>query len=364
MIVVGAGPAGALLAYELASRSLDVCLIERETLPRYKPCGGGLQVKAAKLLPFDVSEVVEKTTYGVVVTHNSRRPVRMTYPRPLVHMVMRDRFDYLLVRQAARRGSIVIPGERVVKYSEKPSGVAVETASGLGLEALILVGADGASGIVGRLAGLDQGYSYGIAVESEVEPGPESTTLEEGLMAIDLGSLPGGYRWAFPKKDGLSIGAGAPARAGRLLGASMDDWLAHWGSPGARRTSHLLKFRTGARPPVRRGRVVLIGEAAGLIDSLTGEGIYWALKSAILAVPSILRAVSEGPSELDAYVRAIETDVTPELLAARSLLPVVHAAPAITHALFMKAAWPSFCRLFRGEDTYVRLYPKRLARWR
>src|SRR5712691_10983602 len=87
--VIGAGPAGALLAYLLAVRGLRVGLVEKARLPRVKPCGGGLNWKTVALLPFAIDAVVERIVSRVVFTQHFRHPFARTSSQPLVTMVTR-----------------------------------------------------------------------------------------------------------------------------------------------------------------------------------------------------------------------------------------------------------------------------------
>ena len=105
--VIGAGPAGALLAYLLVRRGLKVVLVEKTRLPRVKPCGGGLNWKTVRLLPFAIDAVVERVVSRVVFTQRLRHPFARTSPQPLVTMVTRCAFDYTLVQHAAAAGAQV-----------------------------------------------------------------------------------------------------------------------------------------------------------------------------------------------------------------------------------------------------------------
>lgn len=113
VIVVGAGPAGATLAYELAKRGIGVLLLEKEKLPRYKCCAGGITRKAVKLLDFDISEVVEDVVYEISTTSDLRSPYLRQHGQPLIYTVMRDVFDHFLVKKAQQRGAVLIDDQKV-----------------------------------------------------------------------------------------------------------------------------------------------------------------------------------------------------------------------------------------------------------
>src|SRR6266849_1595954 len=123
--VIGAGPAGALLAYLLARRGLQVVLVEKARLPRVKPCGGGLNWKTVDLLPFAIDAVVERIVSRVVFTQHLRHPFARTSPQPLVTMVTRGAFDHVLVQRAAAAGAQVYDACQVMRLEAQPRGLAV-----------------------------------------------------------------------------------------------------------------------------------------------------------------------------------------------------------------------------------------------
>src|SRR5512141_1916671 len=105
LTIAGAGPCGAILAYELARRGVRVLLLEKERLPRDKICAGGVTVRAKSLLPFDFSECVEDTITGVRLSFRTHPKKTRIYDQPLAYMVRRDKFDSFLARKAAEAGA-------------------------------------------------------------------------------------------------------------------------------------------------------------------------------------------------------------------------------------------------------------------
>jgi len=164
VIIIGAGPAGSTLAYELAGRSLKVCLVEKEKFPRYKPCGGGLTLKTVKLLPFDISELIEDEIHSVTISYNFQKEFTKRSEKPLTFMVMRDRFDYFLVQKAVEKGAKLYEEAKVEKISQTNGGVNVFLSDKRTLKCAILVGADGALGLTARAAGLEKNFYYGVAL--------------------------------------------------------------------------------------------------------------------------------------------------------------------------------------------------------
>ncbi|MBF0530857.1 MAG: FAD-dependent monooxygenase, partial [Deltaproteobacteria bacterium] len=108
VLIAGAGPAGAMLAWKLARQGLKVLIIDRARLPRYKTCGGGLTARAKGLIPFDISPVMEVEARTAVVAVDYRPVFQAQTDQPLVYTVMRDRFDYFLVQQAVKAGAELI----------------------------------------------------------------------------------------------------------------------------------------------------------------------------------------------------------------------------------------------------------------
>jgi flavin-dependent dehydrogenase len=163
------------------------------------------------------------------------------------------------------------------------------------VRASFLVGADGANGIVARAAGLGEGIRCGVALEGNVpwadlDPAPYRETAW-----VELGVVPGGYGWVFPKGDHANLGVGGwldegPRLRGHLARLAREHGL----------DPHALADVRGHRLPMRRlgtppgsARALLVGDAAGLVDPLSGDGIYEAFVSARLASEAILAGTPE-----------------------------------------------------------------------
>jgi geranylgeranyl reductase family protein len=358
VIVVGAGPAGATLAYELALQGIDVLILEKERLPRYKACAGGITVKTANLLGFDFSSVTRDTVRGAKVAYGARRSFTKSYAQPLIHMVMRDEFDQLLVQRAREAGAALADNERVDQVQIAEQGVKVETANRI-LSARVMVGADGARSTVAASAGLMQRVDLGIGMEAEISVPGQRLVQWEGLMGLDLGHMRGGYGWVFPKKDHLSVGAGSPLhRAKRLKSGYQAVLKAHGldGCSDSRIRSHWLPVRREGMA-IQSGRCLLLGDAAGLVDPVTGEGIYNAVRSARIAAPVIENYLKGSSSNLQEYEATVDKQIMPELKAARALARGFAWLPGFvfTAVEHNDRLWNACCRLLRGEDTYITL---------
>jgi geranylgeranyl reductase family protein len=295
-IVVGAGPAGSATAIRLARGGAKVLLADRAGFPRDKPCGGGLTGRAVRELPVDISPVVEDVVRSFEVRLRYRKRFERRSERPLVLMTRRRRLDAFLAEQAAAAGADFRDGVTVEGLTVGPDGATLAV-GGREVHGRVVVGADGVNGRIARSAGLGGGIIYGIALEGD---GPLRDE-QRGRATVELGVVPGGYGWVFPKDGHANYGVGG------------------WASEGPRLREHLRRLcdvhgvdvdtltnLQGRRLPIRRtsaacrGPVVLIGDAAGLVDPLSGDGIYEALLSARLAAAAILEA------RLDDYEQELE----------------------------------------------------------
>jgi geranylgeranyl reductase family protein len=286
---VGAGPAGSATSIHLARGGAKVLLLDRARFPRDKPCGGGLTGRALRHAPCAVDPVVEHVVDRLRIGLRYRRSFTRRHSQPLILMTQRRRLDLHLAEQAAALGVDFQDGVRVSGI-ETAAGHVDVLIGGQRARGDVLVGADGANGIVARGAGLTEGVVNGVALEANVSYGAIDAERVRSTAVVELGVVPGGYGWVFPKGDHANLGVGG------------------WGDEGPRLREHLARLcraqgvdaealtgLRGHRLPMRRpgalpahGRVVLVGDAAGLVDPLSGDGIYEAFVSAELAAEVIL----------------------------------------------------------------------------
>jgi geranylgeranyl reductase family protein len=356
VVIAGAGPAGATLGYELARRGIGVLLLEKDKLPRYKPCAGGVTVRAALGLGLDIAPVTRNVVRGVRATYKGKRSFTKWYDEPLIFMVMRDEFDHLLVRRAQEAGATLLDNEAVRRVEISPRAVRTTTATRT-LESQLIVGADGARGAVARDAGLMRGVSLGMGLEAETSVADEKLVQWDSLMGLDLGHIRGGYGWVFPKRDHLSVGVGGPLRQVRRLRsgyrAVLKSYRLEAGSVSRLRSHYLPVRRRGMA--IQSQRCLLLGDAAGLVDPLTGEGIHHAVRSAQLAAPVIRRWLESSSPNLGEYQEAVDREMMPELTAARGFARLFTWFPGLCFGLVEghDRLWRACCRLLRGEETYV-----------
>jgi geranylgeranyl reductase family protein len=340
VIVVGTGPAGSVLAYLLARRGLDVVILERATLPRYKSCGGGVTWKAMQNLPFDASAVFEHKAVGGIVTYAGQQLLKAEVGWPVAWLVMRDRFDHYLVQQAVNAGAHLMEGISVVNVEDRGDRVVVTTNEGE-LESQLLAGADGVNSIVARSVGLMPNREVGVALEAELAVAPASLEQQGAYATFDFGTLQGGYGWIFPKRDHLSVGI-FKAIPGKAIGLkkALEKFIASEAVLLDPRILHLQGHQIplgGRTQTLHKGRVLLVGDAANLADPWMGEGISYAVVSARLAAEQMLNALESKVIDLSGYTAWINASITPQLLSARLFAKVVYALPEMCSDLISKS---------------------------
>jgi geranylgeranyl reductase family protein len=319
VIVVGGGPGGSTAARFCAKAGLKTLVIEKEKFPRYKPCGGCLSTKTVHLLGLNLTSVIENTIYGSKFTYRSKDPFFIETKDPIAFLVMRDRFDQLLINKASEEGAEILEGEKVTKAEERADGVEVELTKGKKFSCQYLIGADGAESVVARSVSLSspKNDASGIAIESEI---PFDSSIhfpqkELQFVHLDFGRIPNGYGWVFPKKEYLSIGIGGMFRETKKMNPRQyfSDFLKGLdyipkGKTG-RVMGHLLPSFYDENQKVSQGRFLLVGDAAHLMDPLQGEGIYYAIRSGMLAAEAITEWKKEGTAPSDYYQKAVYCDI-------------------------------------------------------
>ncbi len=358
--IIGAGPAGTALAYELLRGGLETVLIDKAVFPRVKVCGGGLTSKALKFLPPDMGEVRENEIRRVKLSFDLRQAFTKTSPQPLMYTVERQRFDAALVERVRCAGGKVREGERLKQITAGPGDAVTLTTSKGRLKARVVVGADGARSLVAARMGLQPVDIFHLGLQVEV---PQRLIRKNAFdftqtIFLDMGSIPDGYAWGFPRGDLLVIGVGGLVHQGQALKGYFDRLLAHFGlEPHAFPLSaYLIPHRITPKPIVR-DRALLVGDAAGLADFWTGEGICFALESAHLAARQILKFFQGDCEALSGYQTKVDREITPELAASYQFSKLFNylgllAFKGLKHYDY---PWEVFCRIMRGDRSFLEI---------
>lgn len=343
VIVVGTGPGGGLAALRLAESGARVLILEKQRLPRQKACGGALTPgPVAALLGWDLSAILAARIDGTRYKFDHARIVDQRHPDG-AWLVDRSAFDFDIVSRAVRRGNGNVElrdGFPVAHVDEDADGVTVIGKNGERCRARFVVGADGATGRVAASIGLVRRSRVPVAIDAEVETTPETWAEEGNRLNFNFACLPGGYGWMFPKDGYLSCGVGSWSGL-RSMPAAMEEYLARALPSG----SIVKQLRRGHPIPLYEGparistaRVSLVGDAAGLVDPILGEGIRYALESGAIAA-TLIGDVLGGTAQLDGeeYTRHIHARIGTKLdRLRRFILPIFLKRPDAFYRSFVE----------------------------
>ncbi|WDZ83194.1 geranylgeranyl reductase family protein [Micromonospora cathayae] len=347
-VVIGAGPAGLSAAYAAARAGARTLVVERATHPRYKTCGGGLIGTSLAAVDGRIEVPAHDRVDRVTFTRDGRREFTRRHPTPLVEMVRREEFDLRLRQAATDAGAEVRERAPVRAVEQDADGVRLRLADGDTVTARYAVGADGSSGVSARHVGVTY-RQVDLGLEWELPVPPAEQARWRGRLLLDWGPIPGSYAWVFPKGDRLTVGVIAARGEGDRTRAYLRDFLDRLGLSGlepAHDSGHLTRCRADDAP-LRRGRVLVAGDAAGLLEPWSREGISYALRSGALAGTAVAAA------DPDRYVRAVHTDLVPSMRAGHRLLDVFARRPEVFHALLATPpGWRMFVRFCQGRASF------------
>jgi geranylgeranyl reductase family protein len=367
VVIVGAGPAGAVLAYLLAKIGAEVLLLEKKVLPRYKACGGGLTQRALDSLPFEVDEVIEERVYTVKAFIENEYAFEVNAQQPVISMVMRDRFDHFLVKKSLEAGVHLQEETTFERLSGKVEALKVETSAGP-VETRFVVGADGVNSRVARALGLQRPENVMNAVEAEVYlGGPERLGEFKHSAHFCFGLVPRGYAWVFPKRDHLSIGVLSRSMTLRNLKRNLLSYLEAGGFGPSVEVKvlrpHLVPYGAGEKRPLACERGLIVGDATGYADPITGEGISYAIKGAQVASTILQEALKDGYRKLEEYTRILGEEVAKDLTCARKFAGILYGFSNVSSRI-LKAHGSRLAKLHMevvcGKMTYRDLYRKML----
>ncbi len=335
VLIVGSGPAGALLGYLLARSSVKVLIIEKATLPRYKPCGGGLTKKALRNIPFDISEIIEDYTYTTSIFVDNKPLFTKTLNDPIIGMVMRDKFDHFLVGKAISEGATLHQDTIFESLSGSIGNLSVKTSKGI-YSTQIVAGADGVNSRVARLLDLKVRRNVMNAIEGEIYyENEELINKLKGSAYFDFGVVPHGYGWIFPKKDHLSIGVLTTLKNIKNIKQYFTSYLKIKGLSNFNNiehlSTHLIPFMPEEGNIFANHKGLLVGDAAGFSDPISGEGIFYAIKEAHLASEVIMNALERGYDYLESYNIALKERFMLEMICAQKISYMLYKLPSLSY---------------------------------
>jgi geranylgeranyl reductase family protein len=317
--VVGAGPAGAWTAYLLASGGARVLLAD-PSHPREKPCGGGVTGRALSLVAPAVTSGqlpavrIRAARFVDSAAHDSATvALNATASADALLVASRTDFDGLLLAAATHAGAVLLPA-RVTDVTRASRGFRLDSADGRSAEAAFLVGADGANSLIRRR--LMRPFTRR---QLSIATGFFAHGVSSDEIVIELIADPPGYIWSFPRPGHLAIGICAQADeavTAAALRARAADWIrAAAVAPGARFEPYSwpipsLSVRDFEGLETTGEGWLLVGDAAGLVDPITREGIFFALQSGRYAADALGSGVSRPER---AYGDRVRTEIATEL---------------------------------------------------
>lgn len=308
--IVGAGPAGSTTAKILAEKGWNILILEKERFPRDKPCGGGIPARVLHRYPYIVNDkIIEAYSYGgTVYSPSMKYKIELKKTTPIIATTLRKTFDTALVHFATDAGARLQEGTTVTGVSLTGPQTHATTATGEGYNSSIIVGADGVHSTIAKTLGMRKpGTQHGVCVLQEFPiPSPILDTYfsekRRCLIHSRFMEQPG-YGWVFPKKEHVNIGFGAiqPETGPTFnLRECYQKYLTYL------KDQHLIPNELPEAPikggvtPVRplektyMDRLLLVGDAGGFVNPLSGEGIYYAMASGEIAAQLITEALEKN----------------------------------------------------------------------
>jgi len=334
--IVGAGPAGCSAALSLARDGHSVIMLEKAVLPRYKTCGGGVLARAFKLLPTKAEKVVERSFRSVALNFSGTgMSFVATRPQPVVYMTMRADLDCLLAREAQTAGAQLVESCTVKRITVQDDGVEI-VSDREQFRAQFVIAADGVHSATAKAAGWPDLPALAPALEHEIYPVAEDLERFSQMPRFDFNTIDAGYAWVFPKREHLSVGILSAHRVCPDLQTKLAEYLLGLGLTRIQKTErHGYLIPLAPRPgPLVRGRVLLVGDAAGLVDPVTAEGITHAILSGQLAAAALAEGRFDAAAVGRIYQSLLEKHILGELRAARVLARILYHHPRVRNTVF------------------------------
>jgi geranylgeranyl reductase family protein len=334
VIIAGAGPAGSTCARICAKAGIRTLLLERETFPRPKPCGGALSERALSHLGLSLpSDLIERECYGVRA-HYGNHTIEVRKDLRIAVMVSREKFDHYLAQQAMVAGAILREGEPVLEVRSHRDHVEVRTDNGH-YEARCLVGADGANSVVGRMVrpmfGRDE---IAVALVGKLSSDDRKIDARlNDLLDLYFGVTPLGYGWVFPHKGYYTLGVMGQASEFDAPPKIFSEFAASRGMAVDRPQGHTIPWGGFPRTVVSK-RVLLAGDAAGFADPFQGEGIAGAILSGKLAGQAVVDGIRGKKDPLTWYAAECDKLITAEMRIALQMARLLEKYPKLFLTMF------------------------------
>ncbi|MBL8025877.1 MAG: FAD-dependent monooxygenase [Fibrobacteres bacterium] len=322
LAIIGAGASGGALALFASRLGISTVLIDKENFPRYKPCGCGVTDRALQLI--DSSLPPERIHSAEFNDGNLK--FKTSSPSP-ISVGTRESLDDHICREAISYGALFLQNENVLSVINSHEKVQISTVN-YAINCKLLAVATGVKGNLPEELGFDKVKSI-PALEEELAGNIETA------FRFDFSAVKGGYGWSFPKSCGTSSIGVLTTLKGVNLSDALIKYKESLGLVGAK------SVRINGHPipvaPVKIfnvGRSIVIGDAAGLVDPLTFEGLYYSYYSAKLAAESFKQHLDNPEAACKQYGMKVKKEIIPELKLALILSKLVYRNPRFRKYLF------------------------------
>jgi geranylgeranyl reductase family protein len=338
LIIIGAGPSGSSAARRAGQMNLNTLIIEKEKFPRYKPCGGAISERARSYLDFDLPDnLINRNIFGTKI-HYKDNIIEKHKDYRLASLTTRSVFDNFLLDKALETGVTLKQEEKVKNYIEKSDHVEVITDKGKYTSKYLIVAEGAVGNLKYKVRARDKKNEYGICVVTEVKE--ENSNIDKYIknaIEIHFGVANLGYGWVFPHDNYFSVGVGGIAKDIKHPKKILSEFLAQRNlKDSCKFSGHLIPVG-GIKRTLISSKVILVGDAGGFIDTFTGEGIAYSIKSGQIAaelVSEILKTNDEN--NLKSYYSRIELEFGSNLRYSLILSKIMHRMPGLCFDIFTK----------------------------
>lgn len=363
LIIIGGGPAGSTAARRLARGGASVLVLEKAPMPRRKLCGGALSSQAADHLGFGLpAELIDATVYGMSIALGDESAMA-EQEAPIVQLVTRSKFDHHLLDRAVDAGA-ELRYEKALRLADNGRQFRIETDQGRYYsEGLIL--AEGSAGPFCRyFRRPDTDDERGFCLEAEVPlESPDRFAHLKNHLYLDFGTGGQGYGWIFHHGSYYSVGLGGLVSRIKDIRGLMRSFLKKHGFDEEPKglKGHVIPMG-GIKRSISGRRTLLVGDAAGLIDPFSGEGLLYAIRSGALAAETFLKALAGDDCSdrvLESYSERCEAEFGPNLRWSLRFTRLMHLSPNI----FMRVLTTDekllsrFLSIAKGTSGYRDLMP-------
>lgn len=340
VLIIGGGPSGSSLAFLLLKQGISCCIIDREKFPRDKLCGGLLTEKTVSLIESiygDIHFPCERISSSVSLFFGEKKLSNVT-TQSKFYLVERRKFDNYFIDRFRELGGIVYEKENVQSVDQSQHIVELQGNKKIGYK--VLVGADGANSFVRKMVAPDY-KPNAICVESSYK-----SDVVDDEICVFFTEKRSGYGWCFPKNNYYTVGMGGDTKWNKKIKESFIAFSEKIGKPVEKHTIQgaMIPFGKFVKCPYKKD-ILLIGDAAGLVDPITGEGLFFAFWSAMFASTAIEKQIKDGTAFDRTYAKEI-----------KAIHSIINEANRFNKSFFSYGVKNRILPLLEGRENIVRYY--------